>query len=74
MTHTLAAFQFIITKNIEFCQESGLKTIRSELACPIIVKNNYFLGFSKVVTPICIFAEYNLALDKYEGYLAIKFT
>ena len=43
--------------------------------------NTYFLGFSRVVTRIClwpcsrcIFAEYNLALNKYEGYLASKFT
>ena len=43
------------------------------------LKINYFLGFSRVVIRICsqpcsrcIFAEYNFALDKYEGYLASK--
>ena len=41
----------------------------------------YFLSFSRVVTRICsqpcsrcIFAEYDLALDQNEGYLASKFT
>ena len=44
-------------------------------------KYYYFLGFSRVVTRICsrpcsrcIFAEYILAPNKYEGYLASKFT
>ena len=48
---------------------------------PFQTGNIYFLGFSRVVTWICsrpcsrcIFAEYKLALDKYEGYLASKFT
>ena len=43
-------------------------------------KNMYFLGFSRVVTGICSqpcscckLAEYNLALNKYEGFLTSKF-
>ena len=43
--------------------------------------SEYFLGFSRVVTGICmrpcsrcILAEYNLASNKYEGYQASKIS
>ena len=49
--------------------------------CPGLLFTIYFIGFSGVVTRICsrpcswcILAEYNLALNKFEGYLASKFT
>ena len=62
---------------IRICSTPLIRTwIANQLAQKI-----YFLGFSRVVTRICsrpcsrcIFAEYDLALDKYEGYLASKFT
>ena len=55
-------------------------TTHADVVLSCKLKYTYFLGFSRVVTEICsrpclrcILAQYGLVLNKYEGYLAIKF-
>ena len=61
------------------CKFSKLENVHIRLA-PLkcyVGRFDFFLGFSRVITGICsrpwsdcILAEYNLTLNKYEGYSA----